>query len=245
MRLSDTMQAMRNGAAIRSGLLDAAAIGPAQAETFRPAPAVVSVARILHRQGYRDLNRVRPAIRRAAGHAARLAEALHDPRACYLRLAIRSCHAGRLELDRGTVLRCLAFSKYLCWCSDTVLFVITAGRRIDEKIIELAQSGEGLLEALLLETAGSLALDDSTRQLKRRIAAEAAIGARRLGMRMGPGHSYRLKDGVCTWPLENHEALFGSFNGQALPVELLPSSAMLPRLSRSGLYGVGERPSTN
>lgn len=240
MQMSDAMQVMKNDAMIRFRLLHGTAGSPAAAKVFRPPRARVSVERVLHRQGYRDLGRVRPAIRRAAEHAARLSEELCDPQACYRRFAIGSCRAdGRLELCGGTVFRCEAFPKYLWWCSDAVLFVITAGRRIDEKIAEYAESGAGLLEALLLETAGSLVLDDSTRHFKRHIAAEGASAARRLGTRMGPGHSYRLESGVRMWPLEDQEALFGAFDGHALPVELLPSRAMLPGLSRSGLFGEG------
>lgn len=239
MQISDAMKVTRNDVAIRFRLLDRTGGSPPAVKTFRPPRARVSVERVLRRQGYRNLGRVRPAIRRAAEHAARLSEELHDPQACYRRLAIGSCRAdGRLELCGGTVLRCEAFPKYLGWCSDAVLFVITTGHRIDEKIIEYAECGAGLLEALLLETAGSLALDDSTRHLKRHIAAEA----RRLGTRMGPGHSYRLESGVRMWPLEDQEALFGAFDGHALPVELLPSWTMLPKLSRSGLFGEGVLP---
>lgn len=240
MQVSGAMRVMKDDVAIRLRLLDRTAGNPAAAKVFCPPRARVSVERVLHRQGYRDLGRVRPAIRRAAERAARLSEELHDPQACYRRFAIASCRAdGRLELCGSAVLRCEAFPKYLGWCGDVVLFVITAGRRIDEKIVENAESGAGLLEALLLETAGSLALDDSTRHLKRHIAAEVASGARRLGTRMGPGHSYQSENGVHMWPLEDQEALFGAFDGHALPVELLPSCAMLPKLSRSGLLGAG------
>lgn len=240
MQMSVAMQVMKNDVAIRLRLLDRTAGSPPAAKVFRPPRARVSVERVLHRQGYRDLGRVRPAIRRAAEHAARLSEELHDPQACYRRFEIGSCRAdGRLELCGSTVLRCEAFPKYLGWCSDAVLFVITTGRRIDEKVAEYAESGAGLLEALLLETAGSLALDDSTRHLKHHIAAEVASSALRLGTRMGPGHSYRLKSGIRMWPLEGQETLFGAFDGHALPVELLPSWAMLPKISRSGLFGAG------
>lgn len=243
MQLSDAMRLMRNDIAIRFRLLDRTAGSLPAVKTFRPPRARVSVERVLRRQGYRDLGRVRPAIRCAAEYAARQSEELHDPLACYRRFAIDSCRAdGRLELCGGTVLRCEAFPKYLGWCSDAVLFVITAGRRIDEKIVEYAESSAELLEALLLETSASLALDDSTRHFKRYIAAEGAAEARRLGTRMGPGHSYRLESGVRMWPLEDQEALFGAFDGHALPVELLPSWTMLPKLSRSGLFGEGVLP---
>jgi hypothetical protein len=41
-----------------------------------------------------------------------------------------------------------------------------------------------------------------------------------------------------TWPLEEQPALFGLFGNAELPVSLMSSCAMSPKLSRSGLYGI-------
>jgi cobalamin-dependent methionine synthase I len=63
-----------------------------------------------------------------------------------------------------------------------------------------------------------------------------------LGPRLGPGYSYKRpgsSDGArVMWPLEQQRELFALFAGSALPVELMESAAMRPKMSRSGLIGL-------
>ena len=56
--------------------------------------------------------------------------------------------------------------------------------------------------------------------------------------RMGPGYSYKVDGGLEMWSLEDQRQLFEVFEGVDLPVRLLESCAMLPKMSRSGLYGL-------
>lgn len=209
--------------------------------TFRPSPPTVPVERILRIQGYSNLQRVRPAIRTAAALMGRRAEALAAPQVAYRRIAVRSCRDAALELEGGAVLHCCAFTRFLDGCTHVVPFVLTAGPRLDVEVMALAQSGEGLLEALLLETAGWLCIEDATRQFKRYLRDEATRRGCRLSTRMGPGYSYRHRGVDCEWPLPEQKQLFGLFEGGALPVRLLSSGAMLPKMSRSGLFGMGPR----
>jgi hypothetical protein len=81
------------------------------------------------------------------------------------------------------------------------------------------------------------------------LRAELAAEALQLGLRMGPGYSYSLQNGDAPrvmWPLEQQKELFGLFGDAPLPVELMHSAAMRPKMSRSGLFAVlpptGERP---
>ena len=55
---------------------------------------------------------------------------------------------------------------------------------------------------------------------------------------MAPGYSYHLDSGTCEWPLEEQKALFDLFRHATLPVRLLESCAMLPKMSRTGLYAL-------
>ena len=66
----------------------------------------------------------------------------------------------------------------------------------------------------------------------------ARANGHRITSRMGPGYSYRHDSHVCTWPLEEQLSLFGLFGETALPVTVMESSAMLPKMSRSGLFGI-------
>ncbi len=60
----------------------------------------------------------------------------------------------------------------------------------------------------------------------------------RLTRRMGPGYSYKINGDETMWSLEQQHQLFEVFDGEDLPVRLLESCAMMPKMSRSGLYGL-------
>jgi DNA-binding transcriptional regulator PaaX len=208
----------------------------ALARSFAPAPPRVAHERILRIHRYSDLTRVRPAIARAAQAMAALAETLSEPRAAYRRVRIETLRDGVLELDGGVRLRCPAFDAHLAGCHEVAPFVLTLGPRLPEKVIELAEAGD-LLEGLFLETAGWLCIEDATRQLKTHLRSDAARTRARITSRMGPGYSYKVGDVPCVWALEENAALFRLL-GERLPVTLLASSAMSPKMSRSGMYGI-------
>jgi cobalamin-dependent methionine synthase I len=55
---------------------------------------------------------------------------------------------------------------------------------------------------------------------------------------MSPGYSYQLKSGPCEWSLDEQKALFDVFGEAKLPVKLMESCAMVPKMSRTGLYAL-------
>ena len=209
-------------------------------EIHVPVAPVIEAERILRIQGYSDPERVRPAIRRSAESMATSASLLSSPSVGYRRIPIRDIRTDRLEVEGGILFHCDAFVRILNGCTEVVAFVLTIGPLLDARVIELAEAGE-LLDALLLETAGWLCIEDATRQFKVHLREEANARSHRITSRMGPGYSYKLDARMCTWPLEEQMTLFGLFRGAALPVTVMESSAMQPKMSRSGLFGVAPR----
>jgi cobalamin-dependent methionine synthase I len=55
---------------------------------------------------------------------------------------------------------------------------------------------------------------------------------------MGPGYSYKIEGQAVSWPLEQQAELFRLLRPEALGMTLLESCAMLPKISRSGIYGI-------
>jgi hypothetical protein len=121
-----------------------------------------------------------------------------------------------------------------------VAFVLTLGPQLDAHVHELT-GNDDLLGALLLETAAWLCVEDATRQFTRHLRDAAAARGMRITSRLGPGYSYRIGDSTCVWPLEEQAQLFALFAGAQLPVTLLESGAMQPRMSRSGMIGIAPR----
>ena len=145
-----------------------------------------------------------------------------------------------LTLVEGTRLRCEAFSRLLNGATEIVAFVITLGRRFDEAVCELIDAFEPL-EALFLESAGWLLIERLSTQFGGYLRRELAADGLSLGLRMGPGYSYSVhrSDGArVEWPLEQQKELFALFGNVDLPVELMQSAAMKPKMSRSGLFAV-------
>ena len=210
---------------------------PAAAGRFQAGPVDVRTERILRIQGYRDMERVRRPIRRAADKAAAIAREIAEGDVGYRRIGISACEGSNLELDGGERFECAAFDRFLAECESVVVFAMTAGAAIDRRIDELMAADDPVV-ALLLDTAGWLAIESITRQFSERLKADCAPAGLRLTRRMGPGYTYRMGREMAPWGLEEQEGLFRVLGEDSSPVAVLPSGAMLPKMSRSGLYGL-------
>jgi hypothetical protein len=196
---------------------------------FRTEITELPVEPLLRMQGYRDMTRVRPRIRDIAAKAAALAQSVAAPEAYYRRVAIRNCTPEALELDGDIQFHSARFAKVFADCGEVVAFVLTLGPALDAETERLTANDE-IVDALFLEMAGWLAVEQATKALALQIADEVR------GERLGP--TRRLGPGYVDWPLEEQEGLFALLADAALPVQLLESCAMLPKKSRSGLYGL-------
>src|SRR4029079_6890541 len=190
-------------------------------------------------QGYHDFSRVRPAILRAARDMAENAAELASPEVVFRRRRIERLDSASVALASGPTLRSDAFATTLRGCGEVAAFVLGLGDALDNRVIALVEAGD-LLEALLLESAGWLCIEDATRQFKGHLRDLAAAEGLRITSRMGPGYSYRIGSQTCSWPLEQQPELFGVFGIDELPVRLSESNAMHPKMSRSGLFGLGK-----
>lgn len=204
---------------------------------FAPRPPAVHADRILRIQGYSDLTRVRAVIRQTADAMAQLASNISEPAVAYRYVPVRRLRDGVLELHGDAAFHCPAFARLLFDCTHVAPFVLTAGARLSERVVELVEGGD-LLEGVLLETAAWLAIEDATRQFKSHLRAESLRRDHRITSRLGPGYSYKVGDEMCMWALEEQRALFSLFGEAALPVSLMSSCAMQPKMSRSGMFGI-------
>jgi len=178
----------------------------------------VTTDRILRIQGYTDLDRVRPPIRAAA-------------------LEIRALKNSQLTLEDNVVIECDAFERFIKNAEHVVVFALTIGSDFDEAVQAKLEDDE-LLDAVLMESAGWLAVEAVTKQWTIMIRDLAVNAGWLLTRRMSPGYTYQVNDHRCEWPLEQQQDLFVAFGETAIPVSLMESSAMLPKMSRSGMIGL-------
>jgi len=206
-------------------------------EVFYPEGIHIREDRLLRLHGYRDLDKVRPVIVAVAEDISRRVEGLVSPEIHYKRLKIKSCDGHGLVLEDGSRFDNIAFEKYLDGVVEVVIFAMTLGSSMDEESQVLVEKFEPL-EALFLETAGWLGIEWATKQFGDRLRLSAKQNATRISCRMGPGYSYSVNGEKVRWSLEDQKPLFDVFDVERLPIELLESCAMLPKMSRSGLYGI-------
>lgn len=209
---------------------------PNMMETFRLDQISLDEAKILRIQGYRNFETIRPAIKRAATASARETETLIHPIVFYRCFNVRSCQHGLLALEDGTTFENEAFDRFLGGVRQVIVFILTMGPSLDRAVKDYIADDQ-LLNALFLETAGWLGIEAATKQFSLHLSSLARQRGLRLSPRLGPGYSYKLDGRSVVWPLEQQQTLFQLFEGRLTDVELLESCVMLPKISRSGVFG--------
>ncbi len=204
---------------------------------FTPPSIKLRVDQILRMQGYKDLSRVHSEIRSIAVAMTALAEKSFKPAVHFRRELLKDISGDVLELGMGAKFHSKAFGKYMSECHEVAVFVMTLGEPLDEIERDFAKSDK-MLEAVFLETAGWLGIEQLTKLFSTFLRGALASEGLRLGRRMSPGYTFRVEGGMCDWPLEDQKPIFDLFDKKNLTVELLDSCAMSPKMSRSGLYGL-------
>lgn len=207
---------------------------------FAPAGLDISLDHVLRVQGYARPAKVRPAIRATAESVVLLATKIVTPTVHYRRRRIVEHGNDRLRLDDGAVFTCPAFDRHMADCVEVAIYVMTLGGGVD-RIARNLIADEQLLEAVILEAAGWIAIEGTTRAFTHHLRAEAALRGLEPARRMSPGYGFRIKGTKAQWSLEEQKILFESLDSASLPVQLLESCAMIPKMSRSGLFGLRPR----
>lgn len=221
----DTQKNMESQTLVRAG--------SASCGRFVLAVVDIPLKQLLRIHGYRDMARVRPAINDAAREMISLAEAHMAPEVAYRRLPIAPGDGGVAVEGTDTVFHGAALAKVLAGCGEAIAFVLTAGAAIDRESAALVAAAD-ILHALFLETAGWLVIEKATRAFAKHLSEGLGREGLSLTRRTGPGYA--------DWPLTEQRDLFDLFADVDIPVRLLESSAMVPKMSRSGLYGVAPSP---
>ncbi len=204
---------------------------------FEPEAVELRVEQVLRMQKYKDLSRVHPEILSIAEAMTAMAAKAFKPAVHSRRVPLEGISGDTLILATGCEFHSRAFEKYMSGCDEVAVFVMTLGPALDEIALDMANSDK-LVEAVFLETAGWLGIEQLTKLFSTFLRGAVATDGLRLGRRMSPGYSFRVGRTVCEWHLEDQKGIFGLFDRKKLGVTLLESCAMSPKMSRSGLYGL-------
>jgi len=203
-------------------------------------PPPVDATRLLRIHKYPDPTAVRPVIREAAERMVDLAAELAAPEAHAVAVPIETLADGVLTLDSGIRFHCPAFAEHLEGATALLGFVLTIGPDLDQRVVSFLYDRFEPLDALFLETAGWLTIEAATKRYTQELKRALAPAGWRLTLRMGPGYDYRAPEGEgrVRWDLIEQHDLFAMFGNHPLPVALLESAAMQPKMSRSGAFGM-------
>ncbi len=234
------LQDYGSGAAPREHAADARsrAVAGATFGVFTPRGIAIRPEQMLRIMGYRAGAPIRPAVRRMAERIAELAAAAMTPVVHHCRIAIERCDAEGLVLADGTAFHGPVFAKHLADCREAIAFIMTLGSRFDSTQKNLSDS-DNLLDAVFLETAGWVAIEEATRLFtqqarkaalvrRSRALASAGAGLRIPRRRSQGGLAARGADGVLRNIRRNQAS--GRVAGG--------SCAMMPKMSRTGFFGL-------
>lgn len=190
----------------------------------------------LKMSGYKDVSRVRKNIRAIAQNATESFHELAAPTVSYRILKIESLTEQGLTLAGDVRLESSIFDYYFKNATEVIVFALTVGDKPDEQTTAW-MDGDRLIDAFFLESASWTGVELVTKELVKMLRQWTADENLRMTRRLGPGYTYPVDKVKVFWELEQQQPLFSAFSDALIPIQLLESCAMLPKMSRSGLYG--------
>jgi hypothetical protein len=189
-------------------------------------PLTVSLRReeVLRFLGYPEQKQPGPRIASLLDEVIADARAALSPRGVFQSHPVERSHDVLLEPIEATAL---------------AVGLVTIGGAVEQRARELVASGDAT-RGLLMDAAGSAAVEEAADRLSALIAAEDPPASAHFGV------SCRISPGYGAWPIRAQERLFDALPHARLGVSLLPSMLMSPRKSISFAMwlGAARRPLT-
>ena len=200
----------------------------------------VSVSKLLRTHGYKNRNVIKKKIFEAANKAVERLSYYSSPVGYFCFKEISRQDLNRIELNCGSVFTCEIFNERLSQSNFLIAFLLTLGKEMDEKIKKMSNDANEPLGALFLENASWLALELILRDARSEIIKFAKNYNIQIENRMAPGYTYpsKINKERVMWKLEEQGILFNLFDKKNISIKLTDSYTMVPRMSRSGIFGL-------
>ncbi len=198
------------------------------------------ITKLLGVHGYRKDQHIKSVVQDAAAKSIERLQEYCDPLGFFCIQEIKLLRGDKLILDSGIEFRCSLFETMLAGDTHLISFIVTLGNEVDDIIASFSKDIDEPLASLFLETASRLCLEQVLREARSKLIEHASTKKMELGNRMAPGYSYKVKNSSkrVMWELEEQRNLFDIFKDFNISVELMESFTMLPRMSRSGIFGL-------
>ena len=143
---------------------------------------------------------------------------------------ILDTESPRTIIEGPMILTSNIITKIFSRCHEVAIFVATIGAGVEERVSHLMSSGE-MLKAVVLDAAGSAAIEKLACELEESVRKRASVDGARISRRYSPGY--------CDWHIKQQKLLFDALTGDSVGVELTEDSLMMPQKSISGIIGIG------
>jgi hypothetical protein len=154
---------------------------------------------------------------------------LIEPHLSYLVRPIERVDAASVAAG-GVCFTSSRISRTLRECDAVVCFIATIDEGIEREVNALMQAKK-LSEAYILDSMGSVAVENMVGQFHARMEAQYRSAGRSVTIRFSPGY--------CDWNIAEQKKLFSLFDTANIPVTLRGDSFLMgPRKSISGLFGI-------
>ncbi len=193
----------------------------------------IEIEEVLRFLGYRGGKKPEAKVEEVLGREIEEAYQLVRPRTTYCEIKALETKKESIKLE-GDLLLHIGEKAVRWWdgCQSVVIALCTIGGMLEEKVSALFKAGK-YTEALILDSAGSVAVDSLADQINRLICQKALIS----GVKVGP----RLSAGYGKWTLEDQRLIFRLLRGESIGVHLTDQCMMIPQKSISFGVGVGVR----
>ena len=199
----------------------------------------VSAFKLLRTHGYKNKDNIKKRILDSAEKALERLTNYSSPVGYFYFEEIKKKSLNSIQLER-TSLKCEVFTEIFSESDFLIIFIISLGKGIDIKLKKISNDINEPLGGLFLENASWLALELILRDARSRIISFAKSKNMQIENRMAPGYSYpsKILKKKIMWELKEQENLFNLFKNMNISVSLSESFTMIPRMSRSGVFGL-------
>jgi hypothetical protein len=171
-------------------------------------------------------------ILKSARESVNMAKDLVEPKAIFVKKAIRSLDNGRIKLAGGMEFSGKALSSCMKNAHHVYVFLVTIGSPLENEASRLMENDDSL-SGYLLDRVGSFVVESMADVLGARILKEDGEKDKSASMPFSPGY--------CDWHIEEQVKLDKILDFSRIGVHLTESCMMAPRKSISGLIGIGAK----
>lgn len=187
---------------------------------------------VLQNIGYETEGKLSPRIESLVNEYLENARHLIEPSYICVIRDIKLVRGTRIVIEGPMVFQSEVIARLLEQCEKAAIFLVTIGSHLEEMACRLAKDGL-LLQATVLDTIGSVAVEKLADFVQSRVDKAARAQGLHISRRFSPGY--------CDWDISQQKRVFRAVNGDSIGVRLTEGCQMLPCKSMSGIIGIGPR----